>query len=145
MDVLTPRKVGAAVRCARLEAHLSQADLADKVGVTREWIGRLERGAAPGLDADKVFRTMFLLGFSVHGPDGTDVATHDESAGATVTTTLRRVSSNARRQLMAEMEKGQQLAGHQPTPEALARAERVIDGELTLDQARQEILARYKR
>lgn len=152
MDVLSTRQVGPAVRCARLEAHLSQADLADKVGVTREWIGRLERGTAPGLEADKVFRTMFLLGFSVQAPDGTEVTADEESVGEAATTgtssgsiTGRRVSSSARRQLMAEMEKAQQLAGHQPSQEAVARAERLLDGVMTLDQARQEILARYKR
>ena len=46
---------------------------------------------------------------------------------------------------MAELEKGQQVAGHQPSAEALERAERVLDGELSLEEARQEIVARYAR
>lgn len=138
MAVLTPEQVGAAVRRSRVGAHLTQEDLAEQVGVSREWIGRLEAGSSPRLEVDKVFRAMFVLGFELHAPDGTDVteAGDDRSAG-------RRVSGRARRQLMAELEKGQQVAGHQPSAEALERAERVLDGELSLEEARQEIVARY--
>lgn len=140
MDSLT-QQVGAAVRRSRVGAHLTQDDLADQVGVTREWIGRLERGNSPRLETAKVFRAMFVLGFELHAPDGTDVSeelVEESTAG-------RRVSARTRRHLMAELETGQLVAGHQPSPDALERAERVLDGKLTLEEARQEIVARYAR
>lgn len=140
MDSLT-EQVGAAVRRTRVHACLTQDDLADRVGVTREWIGRLERGNSPRLEIDKVFRAMFVLGFELHAPDGTDVS--EELVEGTIAS--RRVSARSRRQLMAELEKGQQIAGHQPNADALGRAERVLDGKLTLEEARQEIVARYAR
>jgi len=47
--------------------------------------------------------------------------------------------------LMAEVEKGQQLAGHFPDVEALERARRVYRGEVTIEEARAEIDAKYSR
>lgn len=47
--------------------------------------------------------------------------------------------------LMAEVEKGQQLAGHFPNAEALDRGARVYRGELTIEDARAEIDAKYSR
>lgn len=47
--------------------------------------------------------------------------------------------------LMAEVEKGQQLAGHFPDTEALERGHRVYTGETSIDDARAEIDAKYSR
>ena len=47
--------------------------------------------------------------------------------------------------LMAEIEKGQQLAGHFPDAEALERARRVYTGETSPAEARAEIDAKYSR
>jgi len=47
--------------------------------------------------------------------------------------------------LMAEVEKGQQLAGHFPNAEALERARRVYTGESSPAEARAEIDAKYSR
>lgn len=44
-------------------------------------------------------------------------------------------------QNMALIEKGQQLAGHYPSDEALNRARRVLTGELTPEAARAELNA----
>lgn len=44
---------------------------------------------------------------------------------------------------LAEIEKGQQLAGHFPDAEAMDRARRVLTGELTPDQARSELRELY--
>lgn len=41
--------------------------------------------------------------------------------------------------VMAEIEKGQQLAGHFPDVDALARARRVLVGELSEEDAMREI------
>ncbi|MFD1824599.1 MULTISPECIES: helix-turn-helix transcriptional regulator [Mumia] len=46
MQVFTATDVGAAVRATRREKNLSQAQLADRVGVSREWVSRFERGRA---------------------------------------------------------------------------------------------------
>ena len=45
--------------------------------------------------------------------------------------------------LMAEVEKGQQLAGHFPDAEALERGRRIHRGEITIEEARAEIDAKY--
>ena len=44
---------------------------------------------------------------------------------------------------LVEIDKGQQLAGHFPSAEALDRARRILIGEITPDEARVEILAKY--
>ena len=44
---------------------------------------------------------------------------------------------------MVEIEKGQQLAGHFPDEDALGRARRILEGELTLDEAFAEIDSKY--
>lgn len=47
--------------------------------------------------------------------------------------------------LMAEIEKGQQLAGHFPDAEALGRARRIVTGETSPAAARAELAAKYSR
>lgn len=47
--------------------------------------------------------------------------------------------------LMAQIAKGQQLAGHFPSDEALDRARRILIGETTPEDARAEIDAKYAR
>ncbi|NQX26042.1 antitoxin VbhA family protein [Microbacteriaceae bacterium VKM Ac-2854] len=46
-------------------------------------------------------------------------------------------------EIMAEIEKGQQLAGHFPSAEALERGRRVLVGEITAEDAIQELRAKY--
>jgi hypothetical protein len=46
---------------------------------------------------------------------------------------------------MAMIEKSQQLAGHFPDAEALGRARRVLEGELTEAEAYAELDAKYSR
>ncbi len=45
--------------------------------------------------------------------------------------------------VMAEIEKGQQLAGHFPDGEALDRARRVLVGETSIEDARDELRRKY--
>jgi len=47
--------------------------------------------------------------------------------------------------ISAEVEKGQQLAGHFPSEEALERGRRIYRGEVTLSEARAELDAKYSR
>lgn len=49
----------------------------------------------------------------------------------------------ARELLMLEIERGQQVAGHFPSREALHRAEMVLDGHITVDQAFAELDAKF--
>ncbi|WIB72626.1 antitoxin VbhA family protein [Curtobacterium sp. MCBD17_026] len=46
-------------------------------------------------------------------------------------------------QTMAMIEKSQQLAGHFPDAEALARARGILDGSLTYDEAAAQLEAKY--
>ena len=46
---------------------------------------------------------------------------------------------------MAEIEKGQQLAGHFPNAEALDRARRVLIGDVSAEDAREEIRRKYNQ
>jgi hypothetical protein len=45
---------------------------------------------------------------------------------------------------LVAIEKGQQLGGHSPSPEAMDRARRILTGEITEEQAIAEILAKYR-
>jgi len=46
---------------------------------------------------------------------------------------------------MTEIEKGQQLAGHFPNAEALDRARRVLTGDVSAEDAREEIRRKYNQ
>lgn len=48
-------------------------------------------------------------------------------------------------QAMAELEKGQQLAGHFPDERALGYARSVLLGELTGEEARKEVRSRHRK
>ncbi len=61
----TVRDLGAAVRAARQEAGLSQQDLADRAGVPRQWVSRLETGSNPGAELRKVLDVLAALGLTV--------------------------------------------------------------------------------
>ena len=66
------------------------------------------------------------------------------SEGVSMSNTIQTTSTPLDR-MMAEVEKGQQLAGHFPDAEALERARRVYTGETSADAARAEIDAKYSR
>lgn len=44
---------------------------------------------------------------------------------------------------LVEIEKGQQLAGHFPSEEALDRARRILTGEISPDEAYEELDTKY--
>ncbi|NYI80630.1 antitoxin VbhA family protein [Nocardioides panzhihuensis] len=50
-----------------------------------------------------------------------------------------------RERALAEIEVGQQAAGHTPTAEDMRRAARVLDGELTPEEARVELMKKYRK
>ena len=61
----TVRDLGAAVRHGRVQAGLSQQELADRAGVHRQWVTRLETGASPAAEMRKVFDVLAVLGLAV--------------------------------------------------------------------------------
>lgn len=61
MQVHTVRDLGAAVREARSKRHLTQAQLAQRAGVSREWLVRLEQGH-PRLEVQLVLDTLEAVG-----------------------------------------------------------------------------------
>ncbi|RFA13090.1 hypothetical protein B7R22_14340 [Subtercola boreus] len=65
------------------------------------------------------------------------------------TKTAHAIAADGRRidvdQAMAMIEKGQQLAGHFPNDEALDRARRVLEGEITSAEGYAELDAKYSR
>ena len=63
--VTTVRDLGAAVREARRRAGLSQQALADRAGVPRQWVSRLETGSNPGAELRKVLDVFAALSLTV--------------------------------------------------------------------------------
>lgn len=57
---------------------------------------------------------------------------------------LTKLSDVEKKNLLAEVEKGQQLAGHFPDGEDLDRVARILDGKLTIDEAYAEVDAQYR-
>lgn len=74
--MMTPKAVGIAVRRARMRQDWSQSDLASRAGVTREWVGRLERGA-PRLEFGKVLEALAILGLRLEAPAAETVTDAD--------------------------------------------------------------------
>ena len=60
MKVTSVRDLGALVRSTRLDAGLTQAELATRLGVARDWVVRLEQGH-PRLEAQRVLDALAAL------------------------------------------------------------------------------------
>lgn len=61
MQVRTARELGAAVRAARREQGLTQAELAGRIGATRAWVGAFE-GGKPTAELGLALRAIDALG-----------------------------------------------------------------------------------
>jgi len=61
MRIRTARDLGHAVRAERRAHRLTQRELAEAAGVSRQWIVSLEAGK-PGAELDLVLRTCHALG-----------------------------------------------------------------------------------
>jgi len=57
----TPAEIGALIRDRRKARGLLQADLAARLGVSRLWVGEIERGK-PGANLGLVLRALDMLG-----------------------------------------------------------------------------------
>ncbi|MDO9396995.1 MAG: helix-turn-helix domain-containing protein [Herbiconiux sp.] len=73
----SPREIGGLVRELRLERELTQADLAERAGVSREWLLAFERGK-PNVDLARVLDVLTALGMTLDVvPDDRDSASDD--------------------------------------------------------------------
>ena len=63
MQIRTPVDLGLVIRDRRRTLKLSQADLARKLGVGRQWVVGIERGK-PRAEIGLVLRTLLALGLS---------------------------------------------------------------------------------
>ncbi len=64
MQVETMRDVSALLRSTRLSRGLTQAELADRLGVSRDWVVRLEQ-AGTRLEVQKVLDALVVLGLQL--------------------------------------------------------------------------------
>lgn len=64
MLVRTPYDLAAVIRQARLDAGLTQAQLAEKVGVSRLWVVKFEQGKAEA-EIGLALRALRVLGLSL--------------------------------------------------------------------------------
>lgn len=148
----TSAGVGAAIRAERKTQDLTQAQLAQKAHVSRSFLIELEEGH-PGAALGKVLSVFDALGLS----PSVDTAPEPAPAhggprrGTSATKDLKRPAPAVTKpgaeveQTLAVIEKGQQLAGHFPSEEAMGRARRVLEGRTTLTDARAELAAKYGR
>jgi HTH-type transcriptional regulator / antitoxin HipB len=68
MRIRTPIDLGAAIRDRRIKLGLDQKTLADKVGVSRQWIVDVEKGK-PRAPISLVLRTVEALGIHLAADD----------------------------------------------------------------------------
>ncbi len=85
MQVRTVRDLGAMVRTTRRAHGLTQADLADSLRVSRDWVVRLEQGS-PRLETQKVLDALGVLGLTLEVANAQPTRT---TATTTTTATAR--------------------------------------------------------
>jgi len=70
MRLRNPQDMGHLLKARRRALGLSQAQLAERVGISRQWVVALEKGN-PGISIGTVFNSMNTLGLimTVHSPD----------------------------------------------------------------------------
>jgi HTH-type transcriptional regulator / antitoxin HipB len=71
----TPVDIGALIKDRRRAQRLGQAELAEKIGVSRLWVNQIE-GGKPGASLGLVLRTLAALGVSL----GTELASAPRKA-----------------------------------------------------------------
>lgn len=69
MHIRSPRDLGLVVRAARRAQGMTQAELAARAGVTREWIVGLEKGNR-GAEVGRVLQVLSTLRLGVDVPAG---------------------------------------------------------------------------
>lgn len=92
MQVRTVRDLGAMVRTTRRAHGLTQADLADRLRVSRDWVVRLEQGS-PRLETQKVLDALGVLGLTLEVANAQPTRT---TTTATATATAPAAKTRAR-------------------------------------------------
>lgn len=86
MLIRTPREIGLLVRESRRTLGLTQAQLAERIGASREWVRLLESGAKPRLELGLTLRALTALSitldaqFSAPVPGTSSARTHDPNS-----------------------------------------------------------------
>lgn len=80
MQIRTARDIGSLIRARRAALGWDQQALADRVGVSRLWIGEIERGK-PGAKLDLVLRTLAALDVTLRTDEPGEGLAHARGAG----------------------------------------------------------------
>lgn len=64
--IITPEDLGSLIRRARAREGLSQAQLAEQLGISRRYVGEIESGK-PGLYTSRLFDLLTELGIRLRG------------------------------------------------------------------------------
>lgn len=131
--VATAPTIGAVIRDERKAQRLTLSQLAQRAQVSRGFLVELEDGH-PRAALGKVLAVFGALGLTLSVEAAPTTATEPEPEPEPEV-----------EQTLAAIEKGQRLAGHFPSDEAVDRARRVLQGDTTLTDARAELAAKYDR
>lgn len=136
---------GIAVRSARLDQDLTQMQLAKKAHVSRQFVGELEAGHQRA-ELGKALSVIEALGIDVltRLREQTPRPQRNVKLSSPSVEVPRRSGRSSTARSLALIEKGQELAGHHPSSEALDRARRVLDGEISAERARIELAEKYR-
>ena len=98
MRVRTPSELGALIRDYRTRLKLDQKSLAEKVGVSRQWIVEVEKGKS-GAPLGLVLRTIEALGIVLDAQNETQSSAKDKtkSHGADAYVDINAIVSRARK------------------------------------------------
>lgn len=150
----TSDTVGAAIRDERKAQNLTQAQLAKKANVSRSFLIELEEGH-PGAALGRVLNVFGALELNPSvgaAPERVSVPASPRRRTSAAKGSKRSAPAARKpgpevevEQTLAVIEKGQQLAGHFPSEEAMDRTRRVLEGRTTLTGARAELAAKYGR
>jgi HTH-type transcriptional regulator/antitoxin HipB len=83
MIIRTPAELGATIKDRRRQLRLGQQQLAEKVGVSRQWLIEVERGKS-GAEIGLVFRTLAALGITLRADAGDTPPAPKKPAAGTV-------------------------------------------------------------
>jgi HTH-type transcriptional regulator/antitoxin HipB len=88
IPVRTPKDLGALIRDRRRRLGLDQRELAERVGVSRQWIIEAERGK-PGAPVGLLLRTLDALGVMLAVDDGTPQPSDTRAAAPDIDAIVR--------------------------------------------------------
>ena len=80
--ITTPRQLGAAIRQARLDAGLTQQELAERARVSRRWLGVMESGKAPRAELGHILAVLTTLGAGLRLVDKPELSGEEALAAA---------------------------------------------------------------